>query len=497
MIGRKQLRMVVLVGIVAASAASIAAIGAPPADRPPANSCAIDVRPSSGNEPMWLDIVVRCAIPGPLTLRANARQSAGFVARVGDAAGHEVAGDGRAWTLPASPSGVVEARYRFELDAYLDQTDSETVGMRRGGTRALLLEGWLMQPLANDKYLPVAIAVDLAPGENFASGLRREQGRYVLDDMPIRFAGYSVFGRFQPLVVPVPAPPGSTPDRQKIAHIDLVMLDADYAVSRRQYADWVGQSAQAIATDFDGFSSQQTLIVVFPARGKGIRFGRVVPGGGVTMILRAGIGEKASDLYGEWVLIHEMIHTAAPFVDGNGTWLMEGMATYIEPIIRSRVGWKSEDDVWREWLANMPRGVGALSESGLLANTTRAGYYWGGALFMLLSDVGMRQASNNKYGLEDCLRTVLKDVGNAAKRVGVDQMIDACDKAVGGNTMRDLARRFVYKATPFDLLALWRDLGVELVDGQVVYHDDAPLAAVRKVIVRGTRGPSLVPMGPA
>jgi hypothetical protein len=302
-----------------------------------------------------------------------------------------------------------------------------------------------------------------------------------------------VFGRFAPVEVPVPPPPGApgTP-----AHIDLVFLDADFTATRAQYAAWVQQSARAIATYFDGFSSPQTLIVVFPVRGAAIEFGRVVPGGGVTMILRAGVAEKARDLYGEWVLIHEMIHTAAPFVEGHGTWLMEGMATYIEPIIRSRVGWKNEDEVWREWLTNMPRGVSALAESGLSANSSHAGDYWGGALFLLLTDIEMRRASDNRYGLEDCLRAILKGGGNAATRTTVEAMIGACDKAVGGTTMRDLAQRYVYKATPVDLMALWRSLGVELVDGRMVYHDDAPLAAIRKVIVRGVRPPVLVPMGP-
>ncbi len=319
----------------------------------------------------------------------------------------------------------------------------------------------------------------------------------MLDDTPVRFSGYSVFGTFQPQVVAVPPPPSNQAADKNNAHIDVVMLDASYAATPQQYAEWVGQSARAIATYFDGFSSVHTLLVIFPSRGDSIQYGRVVPGGGVTVILRAGTAEKARDLYGEWVLVHEMIHTAAPFVDGNGTWLMEGMATYIEPIIRSRVGWKSEDDVWHEWLANMPRGVSPLAEVGLQKDDSRNAYYWGGGLFMLLSDVEMRRTTGNKYGLEDCLRAVLKNVGNAATRITVPQMIAACDKAVGGTVMADMAKRYVYKATPFDLNALWRDLGVALVNGQIVYDDNAPLAAVRKVIVRGMRGPTLVPMGPA
>lgn len=463
-------------------------------DRPGPDSCMVDVTPSDDEAPMSLQVKFTCAVNGPFALRANNTLAASFVTEFTDRGGRTIQPDGRLWRVSVDGSGMAEATYRFELDAFLDQTNSDRIGMRRGGTRALLLEGWLMQPLGRDRPLKLAIAVKLPAGQRFASGLRRRAGRYVLDDTPVRFAGYSVFGSFEPTRVAVPSPPS---DSGVPAHIDLVFLDADYTARREQYGAWVQQSARAIATYFDGFSSLQTLIVVFPVRGTDIEFGRVVPGGGVTMMLRAGIGEKARDLYGEWVLIHEMIHTAAPFVEGRGTWLMEGMATYIEPIIRSRVGWKSEDDVWREWLTNMPRGVGALAESGLSANSSHAGYYWGGALFLLLTDIEMRRASDNRYGLEDCLRAILRDGGNAAARTTVPDMIAACDKAVGGTTMRDMAQRYVYRATPVDLMALWRSLGVELVDGKVVYRDDAPLAAIRKVIVRGVRPPVLVPMGPA
>jgi hypothetical protein len=474
------------VTVIAGGSPVAAASGGAPAP----NTCVVDVAPTA-EMPMALNVTLRCAMSGGLTLRANSAQQAGFVGRVSDSGEREVPQETRLWRVPGDPSGIVTARYRFELDAYLDETNNDIDGMRRGGVRALLLGGWLLQPLSSERPLALSIAVDLPAGQNFAAGLPRSEDRYKLQD-PVRLAGYTVFGQFEPIVVTVPPPPG-----EDNAAIHLVLLDANYAATPQQYADWVRQSARAIATYFDGFSSTRTLIVGFPARGRGVQFGRVVPSGGVTMALRLGIDEQARDLYQAWVLIHEMIHTAMPYVVGRGAWFMEGMATYLEPIIRSRVGWKSEDDVWREWIDNMPRGIGALAESGLLSSSGRGATYWGGALFMLLSDIEMRRVSGNKMGLEDCLRAVLRNVGNTTARVTVEGMIEACDKATGGSTMADMARRYVYKATPLDLMALWRDLGVALVDGKIVYDDAAPLASVRKAIVRGMRPPVLVPMGPA
>jgi hypothetical protein len=37
---------------------------------------------------------------------------------------------------------------------------------------------------------------------------------------------------------------------------------------------------------------------------------------------------------------------------------------------------------------------------------------------------------------------------------------------------------------PIDLDALWQSLGVELQNEQVIYHDDAPMAHVRKGLLR-------------
>src|SRR4029453_1441554 len=110
-------------------------------------------------------------------------------------------------------------------------------------------------------------------------------------------------------------------------------------------------------------------------------------------------------LFDDWVLGHELVHTGMPFIRGRATWLMEGAATYVEPIIRARAGWKSEEEVWREWGDNMPRGAAAFPVG--LANASGPQNYWAGATFMLLVDLALRRATDGAKGLEDCLAGVL------------------------------------------------------------------------------------------
>ena len=105
---------------------------------------------------------------------------------------------------------------------------------------------------------------------------------------------------------------------------------------------------------------------------------------------------------------------------------------------------------------------------------------------MLLADVEMRERSGGKRGLEDCLRAILHDGGDATRLVSADWMLDACDRASGADTMRRLAQRHAWSRQPVDLDALWRRLGVVRgADGQVRLDDSAPLAWVRRAIADG------------
>lgn len=465
---------------------------------PAANSCKVDVVPQRLPR-LVLDVAVACSVAEELTLRSSGGRMSDFVSAMRDGSGRRVVPVGRDWSAPAR-DGTATLSYRFDLDGFLDEANRVTAGLRRGETRLALLDTWLLQPLSAGLALPLAISVRQTPQTRFTTGLHFADDAWRLTDVPVRFAGYTVFGDFRSESIAVPAPgslgPGiaaaSAPAAP--ARIEMVVMDGALEVGPEALADWVRQSAAAVAGFFDGYSAANSLLVLMPTPGGGLPFGRVVPGGGISMVMLVGQSALARGLYNEWVLIHEMIHTAMPFVYGRGTWLMEGAATYLEPIIRHRAGWKSEADVWREWIDNMDRGLPALTETGLRDGGSP---YWGGALFMLLADVEIRRATGLRLGLEDCLRATLAGGGNAVERWSVDEMLDACDRLTGRKLLRGLARRYVDGASPLDLPALWRDLGVELRDGMIVYHDRAPLAAIRELIVKGpaARRGGTVPMG--
>jgi hypothetical protein len=304
----------------------------------------------------------------------------------------------------------------------------------------------------------------------------------------VRFAGYSTLGRFGLREIAVPAP-GSlrAGEPRQEGVLRLALLDGFSERGRADLVDWVRRTAEAESNYWRGFTAKQLMLGLVPMGGRsGVGFGRTVPGGGATIMVEVGSDVDKRRLFDGWVLVHELIHTGMPFVDGDGTWLMEGAATYVEPIIRARAGWKTEDEAWKEWIDNMPRGSGAFTAG--LANAEGQQNYWGGATFMLMADIGIRRATDGAKGLEDCLGGVLWSGLDATKRVSVEQFAQACDRATGTTVVGALIADHYDKPQPVDLAALWKRLGVAEIAGRIVYDDGAPAARWRKMIVMGPPG---------
>ncbi len=372
--------------------------------------------------------------------------------------------------------------------AYAKDVDTPRVAVARGNGVLTLLESWLLEPRGLPHLPVIDIRVQAARGLSFATGLPKMGDAWRLQGTSVRFAGYSALGRFSLQEIPVPAP-GSLragePKREGV--LRLAMLDGFDAQGQADITDWVRRTAEAESNFWRGFTAKQLMLGLVPVQGRrGVGFGRTVPGGGATIMVEVGSDVERRHLFDGWVLVHELIHSGMPFIDGDGTWLMEGAATYVEPIIRARAGWKTEDEVWKEWIDDMPRGAGGFA--GGLANAEGKENYWGGATFMLMADIGIRRATNGGKGLEDCLGGVLWSGLDATKRISVAQFAEACDRATGTNVVSALVADHFEKPQPVDLAEWWKRIGVAEVAGHIVLDDTAPDARWRKMIVMGPPG---------
>lgn len=388
--------------------------------------------------------------------------------------------------------GVAEAHYRFDLSAFARAVDSTSVAVMRGNGVLATLGGWLLEPRGYDRPPTIDIRMATGTGLVFAAGLPKTGDAWRLAGTTVRFAGYTALGRLTYRELAVPAPGSLRPGQPQASGVlRVAILDGIGEAGRADLFDWVERTAQAEANYWQGFTAKQALLGLVPAAARrGVGFGRTVSGGGSTIMVEVGTDVDRRRLFNDWVLTHELIHTGMPYIRPRGTWLMEGAATYIEPIIRARAGWKSEEEVWREWVDNMPQGVDAFPTG--LANASGRQNYWGGAIFMLLADIAIRRASNGAKGLDDCLGGVLWGGVDGSQRASVADYAAACDRATGTTAMSALVDRHFNKAEAVDLAALWKDLGISVVAGRIVLDDSAASAQWRKMIVPGSHPPRRV-----
>jgi len=185
-----------------------------------------------------------------------------------------------------------------------------------------------------------------------------------------------------------------------------------------------------------------------------------------------------------WVLVHEMVHTAFPSMTGH-EWIEEGLATYVEPLVRARAGLIPGDDIWKWLLWGLPKGVDGMGSRGLDEARSWGATYWGGAVFCFLADVGIRERTSNRKSLDDALRGIVKAGGNVTVSWPIERALDAGDRATGVPVLRELYEKMGKAPMDVDLKGLWKKLGVSSEGGRVVYDDRAPEAAIRKGITTG------------
>ncbi len=267
------------------------------------------------------------------------------------------------------------------------------------------------------------------------------------------------------------------------ASVHLVFEPDAFGAGAGPILEWVQRSADIVARYYGRFPTTAVTVRIGAEPGAGVHGGRTFANPDAVIRVRAGRDVTATQLRSDWVLVHEMTHLALPDTGETHAWLSEGIATYVEGVARVQAGNRSESDVWAEELRSMPRGLPDEGDRGLDGTHTWGRTYWGGAMFCLLADVDIRRRTQLRFGLQDALRAVLRASGGLAADWPIERVLHTGDQAVGTRTLEDLYAQM--RATPVapDLMALWRQLGVEPDGDSVRLTDDAPLAPVRHAIM--------------
>jgi len=247
---------------------------------------------------------------------------------------------------------------------------------------------------------------------------------------------------------------------------------------------WIRRSANIVAGYYGRFPTTRVTVQVIAEAGDGVHGGKSFANPDAFIRVQLGREVTEAQLLADWVLVHEMTHLALPDTGEAHAWLSEGLATYVERVARVQAGNRSEADVWSEEIRQMPRGMPQPEDRGLDHTHTWGRTYWGGAMFCLLADVEIRKQSHNRVGLQDALRAVARASGGLAADWPIERVLRTGDGAVGTTTLEDLYAHMKDRPVTPDLMSLWQQLGIEPEGSSVRLSDSAPLADVRRAIMR-------------
>jgi hypothetical protein len=264
--------------------------------------------------------------------------------------------------------------------------------------------------------------------------------------------------------------------------IHVAFAPGDVALPKEKIFDWIRASARAVSTYYGRFPVSSLRLLIVPVDGARVRGGTTWGYRGAAIRLPLGRDSSEADLKRDWVIVHEMVHTALPDLDDRYNWLSEGLAVYVEPIARVQAGDLAAAEIWQAMMRDMPKGLPQAGDQGLDNTDTWGRKYWGGAMFCLLADIEIRKRTGNKLGLQDAMRGVLAAGGNHEQDWPIDRVLSTADKAVGVDVLTRLHDEMGPKPVTPDLASLWRDLGLKAQGESLTFDDTAPLAAIRKSI---------------
>ncbi len=431
------------------------------------------------------ELSVDAVIVAPAGEALGVEGAGGFLSGVEASAGgpfqpltprRDAAGD-LMFELPACPPEGCRVRYRFALAEAARRVGEIGCAEETHGAFLTSPSAWLLHPAEAVDGQTFDLRVTTPPGTSFIAGLRSSgegapaspPAAYEAEIADLPNPAWAVFGDLRVRRVDV-----------EDEAIDLALLPGAFEAGDLALEAWVAGAARAVRGYYGRASIRRALLVVVPRSGRGLGFARTLGNGGASIVANVGLGTSPADFAASWELVHELLHVSFPTMPREQAWLEEGMATYVEPLVRARLGILRPEEVFARFRERMPLGQPEPGDRGLDGTHTWGRTYWGGALFYLLADVAIRERTGNSRSIDDALRAVLAAGGNVAQRWELEQVIATGDQATGVPVLRELHARMGTEPMVVDLAALWKRLGVTARGGTVELDDSAELAAVRR-----------------
>lgn len=374
--------------------------------------------------------------------------------------------------------------YAADLRAALD---ADALMLAYPGEQALLFgsELFLWRPAHRSPQLQATLRMRLPEGMQASTPWREHAGAYVLDETAFAFTGHLVLGRFDASLVPAP---GSS--------LRTVILRGFPEASRAILQAWLQRAAEVASSPGGFFPVADAQVIVVPTSPSSfpIHFGHTGRSGGASIVLFMPTDVSADDLRDDWIAVHEFSHLWHPFIVREDAWLSEGLATYLQELLRTHAGSVAPAQLWQRLYrgASLGRDVEESLQHETRIMPFAHNYqrvYWAGAAIALMLDVELRRASHGALTLERMLARLRRDRVRFEHATTARELLRAIDQLAGVAVCERLAERQLTTPRFPELSGLYRELGVSIDARGDVTQTDAPLAWVRDAIQRGAPDP--------
>ncbi|MFM8979442.1 MAG: hypothetical protein ACKOSS_03135 [Planctomycetia bacterium] len=194
----------------------------------------------------------------------------------------------------------------------------------------------------------------------------------------------------------------------------LAVLEGARVASDAGIDAWLGAAVECVSQPWGGrFPIPRAQVVVGPSGPSSdpVDFGHAYQSGGAAVVLDLASNARDGDLPLEWILVHELLHLAMPWIVGEDAWLGEGFVTYWQEVLRGRAGAFGAAGPWQALEEGFQRGLSqpsmrTLAEDSRDMHARHLYYrvYWSGAALSLRMDVALQQETRGRTSLDDVLR---------------------------------------------------------------------------------------------
>lgn len=297
---------------------------------------------------------------------------------------------------------------------------------------------WLWRPEPFPRDWDVSVSVSLPDGMDVSLPWPRSAGVYQPGRAAFFRETYGVFGRFER-------------DTFSAAGADFEVARLGARPTRAEVRAWLGRAALAVASIGDRLPRDRLHVVVVPvdSRGGPVLFGMVRRGGEPSVLLFPRSDARGAALQSDWVAVHELSHLWLPMLRSEDRWLSEGIATYLQEILRARCGLQPGERAWERLREGFARGrrsgtgrtLGAESKD-MHRTAAYQRVYWAGAAFALEVDARLREASAGKTTLLSALRDAYHDWADRPGPVPGSRVLRALDEASESEFIESLGVRY-------------------------------------------------------